>query len=190
MQSIAGSGLKQKLLDHYKRELVHGYGISALLPVLNLEKAGILRVQGGTRVYTVLRKTLNLTVDDANEINPKDISYVHSFYAPLSVRIIEQHLKPMGWQSLSDVLSIIPGPTFEDIQPIMSITGRRGSFTSEMSQTDIPRVILVFFLGGCTFAEISALRFLAQQDENNVEFLICTTKLINRNTFLDQFLEQ
>lgn len=58
--------------------------------------------------------------------------------------------------------------------------------TSETSsQLDIPRVILVFFLGGCTFAEISALRFLSQQEDNNVEFLIATTKLVNRNTFLD-----
>ena len=159
------------------------------MTIINLEKAGILKPQGGTRVYTVLRKTLNLTVDEANEVSPKDISYVHSFYAPLSIRIIEQHLKPLGWQSLSDVLSIIPGPTFEDVQPTLSIAGRRGSFTSEMSQSDIPRVILVFFLGGCTFAEISALRFLAQQDENNVEFLICTTKLINKNSFLEQFIE-
>lgn len=30
---------------------------------------------------------------------------------------------------------------------------------------DQPQVILVFFLGGCTFAEISALRYLAGRDE-------------------------
>lgn len=30
---------------------------------------------------------------------------------------------------------------------------------------DQPQVVLVFFLGGCTFAEISALRFLAGRDE-------------------------
>lgn len=144
-------------------------------------------------------QTLNLTVDDAVEVSPKDISYVHTFYAPLTIRIVEQSMKLLGWQSLQDVLAILPGPTFEDYQSNSggstfgsTIGGttvrRRGSLTSEISQSDMPRVILVFFLGGCTFAEISALRFLAQEDQK-VEFIIATTKLINKNTFLDSFLE-
>lgn len=122
---------------------------------------------------------------------PKDISYVHTLYAPLSVRIVEQSLKPNGWQELTDILSSVPGPTFEDYQTSgQSVPGgRRGSFSSEASQSDAPRVILVFFLGGCTFAEISALRFLSKQEENNVEFLIATTKLVNKNSFLDSFID-
>ena len=32
---------------------------------------------------------------------------------------------------------------------------------------DRPKVILVVFVGGCTFAEISALRFLSQQEDSN-----------------------
>ncbi|XP_065079001.1 vacuolar protein sorting-associated protein 33A [Ochlerotatus camptorhynchus] len=190
MQSIAGSGLKPKVLDYYKRELVQVYGLQVLLTIGNLEKAGLLKAQTGTRTYTVLRKTFNLTAEHPEEVSPKDITYVHSIYAPLSVRIVEQHLKPNGWQSLNDVLSSLPGPTFEDFQPATALNSRRGSFTSEISQSDIPRVIVVFFIGGCTFAEISALRFLAQQDENNVEFLVCTTKLINKNSFLDSFIEK
>jgi len=31
-----------------------------------------------------------------------------------------------------------------------------------------PRVTLVYFLGGCTYAEISALRFLAQQENGMI----------------------
>lgn len=136
-------------------------------------------------------KTFNLTVDDVVEVAPKDISYVHTFYAPLSIRIIEQSLKPNGWQILGDYLATVPGPTFEEYQPAVQSAagGRRGSFSSEISQSEMPKVILVFFLGGCTFAEISALRFLSQQDDNNVEFIIATTKLINKNTFLDGFIE-
>jgi hypothetical protein len=40
-----------------------------------------------------------------------------------------------------------------------------GSISSQLSQNDTPRVVLVFFLGGCTFAEVSALRFLSQQED-------------------------
>lgn len=134
-------------------------------------------------------QTLNLTVDDAVEVSPKDISYVHTFYAPLSIRIIEQSLKPLGWQALNDVLTSLPGPTFEDHQMQSGTAGRRSSLCSEISQTDVPRVILIFFIGGCTFAEISALRFLSQQEDTNVEFIIATTKLINKNSFLEAFME-
>lgn len=137
---------------------------------------------------------MKLTVEETNEVTPNDISYVHTFYAPLTIRIIERAIKPSGWQSLNDILSTLPGPTFgPDYQPAVqtsSTTLRRASFSSEISQSDTPKVVLVFFLGGCTFAEISALRFLSRQEDNNVEFVIATTKLVNKNTFLDSLMEQ
>jgi hypothetical protein len=192
MQSAAGNGLKQKILDGYKKEIIHSYGIDVLLKLNKLEKSGLIKVQSGSRSYNILRKTLNLTVEDFVEVAPKDISYVHSFYAPLLIRIVEHSLKPLGWNGLNDILSCIPEPSFEDYQTPLngsSSGGRRDSLTSELSQSDIPRVILVFFVGGCTFAEISALRFLSQQDENNVEFVIATTKIINKNSFLSSIIE-
>ncbi|XP_055845679.1 vacuolar protein sorting-associated protein 33A-like [Episyrphus balteatus] len=138
----------------------------------------------------VVNKTLNLTVDDVVEVAPKDISYVHSFYAPLTVRIVEQSLKPLGWQSLKSSINVLPGKTFEDFQAqLIGINGRQSSTPSEGSSLNVPRVVLVFFVGGCTFAEISALRFLSQQEDNNVEFVIATTKLLNKNSFLDTLIE-
>lgn len=68
-------------------------------------------------------------------------------------------------------------------------------------------MVLVFFIGGCTLAEvkyailkleeffvmnvlqISALRFLSQQEDSNVEFVIATTKLINGDNFLKSIIE-
>lgn len=136
---------------------------------------------------------MDLTVDGTNEITPNDISYVHTFYAPLTVRIVERAIKPRGWQTLNDILPILPGPTFgPEYQPNVQTsvtTARRGSFISELSQTDTPKVVLVFFLGGCTYAEISALRFLSKTEDNNVEFVIATTKLVNKTTFLDSLME-
>lgn len=124
---------------------------------------------------------------------PKDISYVHTFYAPLTIRIVEQSLKLLGWQALNNDLCSLPGPTFEDYQTAQNGTGtgggRRGSMTSELSQSDVPRMILVFFIGGCTFAEVAALRFLAHDDQN-VDFIIATTKIINKNSFLNNLMEK
>lgn len=191
LQCIAGSGFKPKVLDYYKRELVQVYGIETLLTIGNLEKAQLLRVQTGARSYAVLRKTLNLTTEEDFVVNkPKDIFFVHHCYAPLSIRIIEKLLKPNGLKNLTDVQSCLSGPIFEDFQPQLNSNGRRGSLSSELSQSEsVFPVILIFFLGGCTFAEIAALRFLAKQEENNFEFVIATTKLINKNTFLDRFIE-
>ncbi|KAK5638912.1 hypothetical protein RI129_013207 [Pyrocoelia pectoralis] len=179
LQCIASSGLKPKILEYYKRELVQVYGLKAFLAVTNLEKAGLLKVQSSTRHYTVLRKALHLTVEDSSEINPTDISYVHSIYAPLSIRLTEQLLKGGGWKQLQDVLGLLPGPTVDESQTAAS---------EILSESTNSNVVLVFFIGGCTFAEISALRFLSQQEELNVEFIIATTKLINGNTFLESII--
>lgn len=56
MQSTAGNGLKPKVMDYYKREIVQTYGIESLLKLSRLEKAGLIKVQSGNRSYTVLRK--------------------------------------------------------------------------------------------------------------------------------------
>lgn len=57
-----------------------------------------------------------LTVEDGSEVAPRDISYVHSVYAPLSVRLAQHLSKPGGWRSLSDVLSLLPGMTIDGTQ--------------------------------------------------------------------------
>ncbi|EGI63679.1 Vacuolar protein sorting-associated protein 33A [Acromyrmex echinatior] len=189
IQSLTNSGLKPKLLDYYKREIIHTYGYQHLPTILNLEKAGLLKQQQSVRQYAVLRKALRLTVEDESEVTPKDISYVHSIYAPLSVRLAEQLVQPNGWQGLNDVMGLLPGPTVSSIPYSVLLSTRRNSITSEDSSSEPPKLILVFFIGGCTFAEISALRFLSQQEELNVEFVVATTRLINGNTFLTSLME-
>lgn len=45
-----------KVLNYYKRELAHVYGIEVILKISNLEKAGVLYTQSESRAYAVLRK--------------------------------------------------------------------------------------------------------------------------------------
>ncbi|XP_056636100.1 vacuolar protein sorting-associated protein 33A [Diorhabda sublineata] len=178
LQCIASSGLKPKILENYKRDLVQVYGLEALLAISKLEKVGLLKVQSSTRQYTVLRKALHLTMENTSEINPTDISYVHSIYAPLSIRLAEYVTKTGGLKQLQDVLGLLPGPTVDETTSVNTIPN-----------TDSPMTVLVFFIGGCTFAEISALRFLSQQEDSNVEFVIATTKLINGTSFINSIIE-
>jgi len=73
----------------------------------------------------VLRKTFNLTVEDGSEVEPTDISYVHSIYAPISVRLAQHLIKPGGWKSINDVLGLLPGAVFEETQTVPTSLTRR-----------------------------------------------------------------
>lgn len=45
LQSLTNSGLKQKVLEYYKREILYTYGFKYILTLNNLEKCGLLQVQ-------------------------------------------------------------------------------------------------------------------------------------------------
>ncbi|XP_068623474.1 vacuolar protein sorting-associated protein 33A [Battus philenor] len=189
LQCATGSGLKPKLLEYYKRELVQVYGLQTWLTLCNLEKCGLLRPQTGTRQYAVLRKTLHLTMDES-ELDDSEKSYLSSKYIPLAVRLSEHVTKNKAWTGIADVLSLLPGPTVDELQTLQPRMARRNSISSENSSSlENPRVILVFFIGGCTYHEISALRSLSQQEDSNVEYVILTTKLINGYTFIESLME-
>ncbi|XP_053224345.1 vacuolar protein sorting-associated protein 33A isoform X3 [Podarcis raffonei] len=183
LQSVCNSGLKQKVLDHYKREILQTYGYEHILTLNNLEKAGLLKTQLTSRNnYPTIRKTLRLWMDDVNEQNPNDISYVYSGYAPLSVRLAQLLARP-GWRSIEEVLKMLPGPHFEERQQLP--TGLQ-----KKRQHGENRVTLVFFLGGVTYAEIAALRFLSQMEDGGTEYVIATTKLINGTSWVKSLMEK
>ena len=45
------------------------------------------------------------------------------------------------------------------------------------------------FLGGVTFAEIAALRFISSRPEVSCAFMVTATKLINGSSLLDSFVD-
>ena len=102
---------------------------------------------------------------------------MHSVYGSLSVKLVMQVENP-GWRNIKDVLDLLPGPSFEDTQQV----GGQGVARDRVGEK---KVVLVFFVGGVTMAEVAALRFLSQQDESNVEYLVSTTSVITGNTFIE-----
>ncbi|XP_016094460.1 vacuolar protein sorting-associated protein 33A-like [Sinocyclocheilus grahami] len=68
MQSVCNNGLKQKVLDYYKKEILQTYGYKHILTLKNLERVGLLKPQSTMRNnYPTIRKTLKLWMEDANE---------------------------------------------------------------------------------------------------------------------------
>jgi len=97
--------------------------------------------QGSTsNKFNYVRKHLQLIVDEVDEQNPQDISYVYSGYAPLSVRLIQCVTKGgptpignpvstthpigaggvakniVGWKKHEEALKMLPGKTFDETQ--------------------------------------------------------------------------
>ncbi|CAG2204838.1 VPS33A [Mytilus edulis] len=158
IQSYCNNGLKPKVLDYYKREVLQTYGFEHIITIMNLERAGFIRLFGN-RTYPTIKKSLRLIMEDVNEMVPNDISYVYSGYAPLSIRLALYYARP-GW--------------------------RRSSIGSINSTAAEQKITLVFFLGGVTYAEIAALRFLAQQDDGGTDYVIATTSILSGETLLNQ----
>ncbi|KAG1659726.1 hypothetical protein FOA52_012266 [Chlamydomonas sp. UWO 241] len=66
--------------------------------------------------------------------------------------------------------------------PLMG--GSEGGVASEGVE-----VVMVVFLGGVTFSEISALRYLQSRPESKHRFLILTTSIVNGTTLLQTFID-
>ena len=62
LQSLVSSGLKERVLDHYKWEVFNGYGLEGMQGIIQVEKAGLISYQENQRTYSVLRKVSGVTI--------------------------------------------------------------------------------------------------------------------------------
>lgn len=165
----------------------------------------------GTKTnYNYLRRVLRLVVDEINEQNPNDIAYVYSGYAPLTVRLVQSiiqkhHLltitkgaaaasggnvggSAQGWQGFEDALRNVKGATFNKVQKgDEAVVKARHMLTGTGAK---PKTVVVMFLGGITFTEIAALRFVARQLEGRRKVLICTTDIVSGGRMMEATIEK
>uniref|UniRef100_A0A7C9AYW2 Uncharacterized protein n=1 Tax=Opuntia streptacantha TaxID=393608 RepID=A0A7C9AYW2_OPUST len=192
--SVTNSGLPKKHYDYLRRELLHSYGFEHMATLNNLEKAGLFRKQEMRSNWLTVKRALHLVVEDTDTANPNDIAYVFSGYAPLSIRLIQQAIRS-GWRPIEEILKLLPGPHSESKRGGLS---RGSSFESlsggsnNIDKAAVGRrsIVLVVFIGGVTFAEISALRFLSSQELAAYDIVIATTKVVNGQALLDPFVEK
>ncbi|KAI9679995.1 MAG: hypothetical protein M1817_005010 [Caeruleum heppii] len=218
--SCMTGGLKPRELEYYKRLILQAYGYQHLLTLNALEKLQLLQSRTSNALmlstasttsktnYTYLRRALRLIVDEVNEQDPNDIVYVYSGYAPLSVRLVQciiqkQHLTSIikgssgaangvgsaahGWRGFEEVIKNVKGNTCDEVQ-----RGEDKALKARMmlnGQTE-KKTVVVFFLGGITFTEVAALRFIAKKEEARRRILICTTSIISGNRMMDAAMEK
>ncbi|PWY71739.1 vacuolar sorting protein [Aspergillus heteromorphus CBS 117.55] len=166
---------------------------------------------GSKTNYAYLRKSLRLVVEEVSEKDPNDVAYVYSGFAPLSIRLVQCILqKPYilsllrggaisaatpnpasasspGWLGFEDVVKSARGATFSIVQKgdDKAIRARQ-----TISGNNATKTVYVFFLGGITFTEIAALRFIAAQEAPRRKIVICTTGMINGDRMMEAAIEK
>ncbi|KAJ9093088.1 hypothetical protein QFC21_006584 [Naganishia friedmannii] len=89
---LAQGGIRQKMLENFKKEFLQAssvYGYHYLSLFIALESLNLLSKSPTITTFPQMRKPLRLLVDEVDDVNPNDISYVYSGYAPLSVRLVQ-----------------------------------------------------------------------------------------------------
>lgn len=170
---------------------------------------------GAKTNYAYLRKALRLIVEEVNEQDPDDIAYVYSGYAPLSVRLVQcviqkPYLLSMtkggasasqagtqiggsaaasahGWHGFEDALKSVRGDTFNKVQK-----GEEHATKARhmLAGAGAGKTVVVMFLGGITFTEIAALRFVARKEEGRRRLLVCTTDVLGGDRIMEVAIEK
>ena len=213
LQSLCCGGFKK--FDQFRREILQTYGYEYVFTLDNLEKLRFFR-KSGIWDWPAIRRAFRLVVDNPDVQTPVDLSYVTSGYAPLSTRIVEMFCKK-GWEAMQRSLDLLPGTAVsvrqepfsksgaaagggagtDDHKAGSSVGGGAGPGVSggggdgvEEGEDGPKKVLLVYFLGGVTHMEVSALRLLTQQAPGGYRILVATTNMCNGNSLLEEMVDK
>ncbi|KAH6934359.1 hypothetical protein HPB50_023378 [Hyalomma asiaticum] len=154
---------------------IGGAAASAMAPTLASKVAAAMASLPRATRFSAITKRLSLIPPNAGDSydlkNPRDMGYVFSgAYIPVASRLVEQILLKDGIHGYEDALKLLPGSTTTYTNP----------HSKDPSQT---KIVVVYFLGGVTFAEIAALRLLAKLKGYHI--LVATTATVNGNSLLE-----
>ena len=172
IQCQINGGLKEKILNKYKKDINLIYGFQSLILWNNLEKIRLIKKKDGNDFYKVLIKKLELINKSVNVYEPNDSSYVFNGYCPISIRIIENVFQK-GWFYIKEILNKIPGETFYPEK-------ENNIFEPKYERN----VVMLVFVGGITYSEIGCIRYLNKKFPK-YRFVILTTFVINSKRIFD-----
>ena len=85
--SLINGGIKYKIYDSFRKDIINMYGFQELFFLNNLEKLKILKYYESSNIfYYDLNKKLKLINDSVDLNNPNDTSYSFSGYCPIFIR--------------------------------------------------------------------------------------------------------
>lgn len=172
LYSAVNKGIRPKDYDQVRREIIQTYGYERMLQLYMLEKAGLLVRRDGGNNYTSVKNKLKLMRSDVDGSKMIDMNYVTSGFAPLIPRLI-QTIVQTGTLS-SDIVKLC-GLEFDHQQIYKDKTPRER------------QVVLVAFLGGVTFLELAALRYITKTEP--VDIIVLSTHVTNGTQVLEMLDE-
>ena len=97
-----------------------------------------------------------------------------------------------GWQGFEDALKSVRGETFSRVQKgdEHTVKARHILVGGGGSGAGVGKTVVVMFLGGITFTEIAALRFVARREEGRRKVLICTTGVVGGEGVMEVAIEK
>ncbi|KAF7791610.1 hypothetical protein EIP86_002627 [Pleurotus ostreatoroseus] len=109
--------------------------------------------------------------------------------ADAGVAAIKVQAHPIvGWKGFEDVVASIAGETVDTVQRVPGAGAHDGAAAQAVSTLALPReqgsTTVVFFLGGCTYTEIAALRWVGRQNKGR-KFLVATTGIISGGSLME-----
>ncbi|KAJ3426904.1 vacuolar protein sorting-associated protein 33a [Anaeramoeba flamelloides] len=190
LHSLIHSG-KTKQLSEIKKEFLFEYGFKYLPMLQHLEKIGLLTDNPNIN-FSGLRNLLKLyNEDQALKIGPHT---VFSGYKPLSVSLIQQILdKKKNLKNFNKATKNYLKTEYGEYNANKNNTETNKSEEVEeeeekKEEIDTNKVCLVYFIGGVTYGEISALRMLSQQSNSEYNFVIATTNIMNGDQMIKSCL--
>jgi vacuolar protein sorting-associated protein 33A len=219
LQSLTSGGVKANRYDALRQYFIQVYGYQ-FLPVLHdLEKLGWIKrkdtlfLDSARSPFQSIRRNLILIHAEVDTVEPDDVSYVSSGYAPLSVRLVQSAMQ--GWNDKKEVLQELftgsGGGRLLDIQqshpPQDLVTTLKYQQQQQQQQPAFNKealgvyakkkmaasggrkkkpTLIVVYLGGITYMEIAALRFLSKRDTFPYHVVIVTTQVLNGSKLLQQ----
>jgi hypothetical protein len=115
---------------------------------------------------------INVEVN-TNIENPNDSSYVFNMFSPIIVRLLEAFIKK-GWGPIKEDLRKIQGATDFPLVENEIMSQKKGKIN----------FILVVFIGGITYAELAAIRWL-NKNNKEIKFFILTTHIVSGRKIID-----
>ena len=188
IESLTQNGVQnyQKL----KKEILNIYGFQKIFLFRDLEMLGWLKEKQIIKIknikdiinltYSQIYEKLNLVSEIDQLAQAQDCSYVLGGFCPISLKIIETAVYGK-WNSIIDILRKIPGETnYPEDETVIS------------NPTKDRNIMFIIFVGGVTYTEIEAIRFLnrkfAEESLNKkrkkTQFIILTTSILNSKKIL------
>ncbi|OWZ09227.1 Vacuolar protein sorting-associated protein [Phytophthora megakarya] len=192
---VVNDGVVRRDLERLKMHIVRAYGHELIFSFQNLERVGVLyeRHQSWGMVgsedlscsFQHVAHDLSVIDLDVNIKNPKNAAFVTSGYTPISARLVEEILKHGNWRGIDHIMGYLPGPRAE---VHLAENDRDKANEVKTDKAKKKTVVVVAFVGGVTFLEIAALRWISSFYP--VELVIASTSILNGKTFVNELLEQ